>query len=147
MASFNKVILAGNLVRDPETRYTTTGKAIGKFSLAINRRWKSESGEMMEEVTYVDVDAFGKSAETIAQYCRKGSGILVEGRLKLEQWEDKQTGQKRSRLGVVLESFQFIGGKQEKQGEHDDVQKDWPKRNDAASPAAGESVPDDDVPF
>ena len=109
MNGFNKVILAGNLTRDPELRYTPGGMAIAKFGLAVNRKWKdSQSGEMKEEVTFVDIDAFGKQAETIGNYLKKGRPILVEGRLKLDQWDDKQTQQKRSRLGVVLEAFTFL---------------------------------------
>jgi len=108
MANFNKVILAGNLTRDPELRYTPKGMAIAKIGLAINRTWKNEAGETKEEVTFVDVDAFGRTAEVIGQYLKKGRPILVEGRLRLDQWDDKQTGQKRSRLGVVMESFQFM---------------------------------------
>src|SRR6478672_2663626 len=109
MANFNKVILAGNLTRDPELRYTPKGTAIAKFGLAINRSWRTDAGENKEEVTFVDLDAFGKQAETLAQYMKKGSPLLVEGRLKLDQWDDKQTGQKRSRMGVVVEGFQFLG--------------------------------------
>jgi len=108
MANFNKVILAGNLTRDPEVRYTPKGTAIAKLGMAINRTWKTDTGETKEEVTFVDVDAFGRTAEVISQYLKKGRPILVEGRLKLDQWDDKQTGQKRSRLGVVLENFQFL---------------------------------------
>jgi single-strand DNA-binding protein len=109
MNGFNKVILAGNLTRDPELRYTPSGTAIAKFGLAINRKWKdAQSGEMKEEVTFIDVDAFGKTAETIGNFLKKGRPILIEGRLKLDQWDDKQTQQKRSRLGVVLESFNFL---------------------------------------
>jgi single-strand DNA-binding protein len=108
MANFNKVILAGNLTRDPEVRYTPKGTAIAKLGMAINRTWKTETGETKEEVTFVDVDAFGRTAEVISQYLKKGRPILVEGRLRLDQWDDKQTGQKRSRLGVVLENFQFL---------------------------------------
>lgn len=108
MANFNKVILAGNLTRDPELRYTPKGTAIARIGLAINRKWKSETGEMKEEVTFVDVDAFGKQAETIGQYLKKGRPILIEGRLRYDTWEDKQSGQKKSKLGVVLESFQFM---------------------------------------
>ena len=110
MANFNKVILAGNLTRDPELRYTPKGTAIAKFGLAINRVWKNEAGESKEETTFVDLDAFGRQAETLAQYMKKGSPLLVEGRLRLDQWDDKQTGQKRSKLGVVVEGFQFLGG-------------------------------------
>src|ERR1043166_8033959 len=108
MANFNKVILAGNLTRDPELRYTPKGTAIAKLGLAINRTWKNEAGETKEEVTFVDVDSFGRQAEVIAQYVKKGRPLLVEGRLKLDQWEDKNTHQKQSKLRVVLESFSFL---------------------------------------
>src|SRR5262247_3426096 len=108
MANFNKVILAGNLTRDPELRYTPKGMAIAKFGLAVNRTWTSETGEKKEEVTFVDIDVFGRTAENVGQYMRKGSQILIDGRLRLDQWDDKQTGQKRSRLGVVLESCSFL---------------------------------------
>src|ERR1700749_1473616 len=109
MASFNKVILVGNLTRDPELRYTPKGMAIAKIGLAVNRNWTNEAGEKKEEVTFVDVDIFGRTAENVAQYMKKGRPILVEGRLRLDQWDDKQTGQKRSRLGVVAETVQFLG--------------------------------------
>ena len=109
MASFNKVILMGNVTRDPELRYTPKGMAIAKFGLAVNRVWRNEAGESKEEVTFVDIDAFGKQAETLGQYIKKGSPLFVEGRLKLDQWDDKQTGQKRSKLGVVGETVQFLG--------------------------------------
>jgi single-strand DNA-binding protein len=155
MASFNKVILVGNLTRDIELRYTPKGVAIGKLGLAVNRVWRNEAGETKEEVTFVDVDSFGKQAETLAQYVRKGSPLLVEGRLRLDQWDDKQTGQKRSRLGVVLESFQFLGGPN--RGEATGTEA--PRRQaGAAAPAAAAQPPpaaeadappteEDDVPF
>jgi single-strand DNA-binding protein len=148
MAGFNKVILVGNLTRDPELRYTPKGVAIAKLGLAVNRVWKSETGESKEEVTFVDIDAFGKQAETIAQYLKKGSPLLVEGRLRLDQWDDKQTGQKRSRLGVVLEGFQFLGG-----GNRAEGGAEAPRRPSATAEAlpAGEAAPaapeEDDVPF
>ena len=109
MASFNKVILIGNLTRDPELRYTPKGMAIAKVGLAVNRTWRNEAGETKEEVTFVDVDIFGRTAENVGQYMRKGRPMMVEGRLKLDQWDDKATGQKRSRLGVVAETVQFLG--------------------------------------
>ena len=109
MASFNKVILLGNLTRDPELRVpASTGNAICKLGLAVNRRYNTRDGEQREETTFVDIDAFGRQAETLAKYCRKGSGLLVEGRLRLDQWETQQ-GEKRSKLNVVLENFQFVG--------------------------------------
>ncbi len=109
MASFNKVILVGNLTRDPELRYTPKGMAIAKVGLAVNRNWTSETGEKREEVTFVEVDIFGRTAENVAQYMKKGRPILIEGRLRLDQWDDKQTGQKRSKLSVVGEVVQFLG--------------------------------------
>jgi single-strand DNA-binding protein len=109
MASFNKVILVGNLTRDPELRYTPKGTAIAKIGVAVNRVWTNEAGEKKEEVTFVDVDIFGRTAENVGQYMRKGRPILIEGRLRLDQWDDKQTGQKKSRLGVVAENVQFLG--------------------------------------
>src|SRR6266436_4551058 len=116
MASFNKVILVGNLTRDPELRYTPKGTAIAKIGLAVNRVWTNEAGEKKEEVTFVDIDMFGRTAENVAQYMRKGSPLLVEGRLRLDQWDDKQTGQKRSKLGVVAESVQFLGSPRSNEG-------------------------------
>lgn len=112
-ASYNKVILMGNLTRDPELRYTPKGTAVVKIGLAVNRTWKTESGEQKEEVSFIDIDAFGRQAEVIAQYMKKGSPLFVEGRLKLDTWEDKNTKQKQSKLKVVLEGFNFIGGPRE----------------------------------
>src|SRR5580693_2391806 len=111
MPSFNRVIIAGNLTRDPELRYTPKGSAVANFSLAVNRTWKNEAGESKEEVTFIDIEAWGRQAEVIAQYMRKGRPLLVEGRLKLDTWEDKNTHQKQSKLKVVLESFSFIDSK------------------------------------
>jgi len=152
MANFNKVILAGNLTRDPEVRYTPKGTAIAKLGMAINRTWKTDTGETKEEVTFVDVDAFGRTAEVISQYLKKGRPILVEGRLKLDQWDDKQTGQKRSRLGVVLENFQFLdsgrgdgggGGGSRSQAS---APTSAPTSPDAPEPD-GPAPEEDDVPF
>jgi single-strand DNA-binding protein len=152
MASFNKVILMGNLTRDPELRYTSKGTAIAKIGLAVNRVWRTESGEQKEEVTFVDVDAFGRQADTIGQYLKKGRPILVEGRLKLDTWDDKQSGQKKSKLGVILETFQFVGSAQGQQGQ-------GPARDSAPTEGARPRVtennptpaedmpPEDDVPF
>jgi single-strand DNA-binding protein len=109
MPSLNKVMLMGNLTRDPELRVTPKGTPICQFSLAINRQFKMESGESREEVIYVDIEAWGKQGETIAKYMTKGRPLFVEGRLRLDQWEDKNTKEKRSRMKVVLEQFQFLG--------------------------------------
>lgn len=108
MSSFNKVILLGNLTRDPEIRFTPKGQPIGKIGLAVNRKYKTESGEQKEEVTFVDVDCFGKQAELIGQYLKKGAPLFIEGRLKLDSWE--KDGKKEYKLKVVLENFQFLGG-------------------------------------
>jgi len=108
MANFNKVILAGNLTRDPELRYTPKGTAVARITLAVNRTWKGENGESKEEVSFVDVDIWGRQAEVISQYMKKGRPLLVEGRLKQDTWEDKNTKQKQSKLKVVLESFSFL---------------------------------------
>jgi len=154
MANFNKVILAGNLTRDPELRYTPKGTAIAKIGMAINRTWKNETGETKEEVTFVDVDAFGRQAEVIAQYMKKGRPLLVEGRLKLDQWEDKNTHQKQSKLKVVLEGFSFIDSKGADGGVPSEAPRARPATPAAApagAPAAAEpeaSEPEqDDVPF
>ena len=110
MANFNKVILAGNLTRDPELRYTPKGTAVARITLAINRTYGGGEGggEKKEEVSFVDVDVWGRQAEVISQYMKKGRPLLVEGRLKQDTWEDKNTKQKQSKLKVVLESFSFI---------------------------------------
>jgi len=151
MASFNKVILAGNLTRDPELRYTPKGTAVARLGIACNRKWKSETGEMKEEVTFVDVDAFGKTAETIGQYLKKGRPILIEGRLRYDTWEDKQSGQKKSKLGVVLENFQFLdsgGGRGEGAAEASRSRPASGSAPAAPEPAEGDGPPEhDDVPF
>lgn len=110
MASLNKVMLIGNLTRDPEIRYTPKGNAVADVAIAINRRYRVED-EVREETTYVDITFWGRQAETAAQYLKKGRPIFVEGRLQLDSWEDKNTGQKRSRLRVVGDGFQFLGGR------------------------------------
>jgi len=110
MASFNKVILLGNLTRDPELRFTPKGQAVARLGLAVNRSYKTDTGETKEEVTFIDIDAWGKQAELIGQYLKKGNPLFVEGRLRLDQWDDKNTGQKVSKLKVVMENFQFVGG-------------------------------------
>src|ERR1700758_2966963 len=110
MPNLNSVMLMGNLTRDPEIKYITKGKAIANFGIAVNRNYSTEGGEKREEVTFIDLEAFGRTAEIIGEYFKKGAPIFVEGRLKLDQWDDKQTGEKRSKLKVSIENFQFIGG-------------------------------------
>ena len=154
MPSLNKVLLMGNLTRDPELRVTPKGTPICQFSLAINRQFKMESGETREEVIYVDVEAWGKQGETIAKYMTKGRPLYVEGRLRLDQWEDKTTKEKRSRMKVVLEQFQFLGDNRGAPGSAEPgidqtaspERHSPPARSAAPKPAAQENL-DEDVPF
>lgn len=114
MASYNKVLLMGNLTRDPELRYTQNNMAICKIGMAVNRRFKDgQSGEWREEPTFVDVTIFGKRGEAFEKYHRKGQSAFVEGELRLDNWEDKNTGQKRSKLYVVAENWEFVNGGRE----------------------------------
>ena len=143
MASFNKVILVGNLTRDPELRVTGTGLSICKIGLAVNRSYTSKDGESKDETTYVDVDAFGKQAEILGKYMQKGRPLMVEGRLKLDQWESND-GQKRSKLGVVLESFQFLGGRDDNAQRSTSASE---SNTQATSNDTQEESFDGDVPF
>ena len=154
MANLNKVMLIGNLTRDPELRVTPKGTAICTFSIAVNRKFKDDSGGEREEVTYVDIEAWGKSGENISKYCTKGRPLFVEGRLRLDQWEDKTTKEKRSRMKVVLENFQFLGGGRSEGGapgaEGGEARTYAPRAGAApkpAAPAAPQENLDEDVPF
>ncbi|HEX4124908.1 MAG TPA: single-stranded DNA-binding protein [Tepidisphaeraceae bacterium] len=111
MANYNKVILVGNLTRDPQLRYLPSQMAVVDFGLAVNHRFRTKTGEDREEVCFIDCSAFGKGAEIINQYCTKGRPLLVEGRLKYDTWEDKQGGGKRSKHVVVVDNFQLLGGR------------------------------------
>ena len=160
MANLNKVMLIGNLTRDPELRVTPKGTAICTFSLAVNRKFKDESGGEREEVTYVDIEAWGKSGENISKYCTKGRPLFVEGRLRLDQWEDKNTKEKRSRMKVVLENFQFLGDSRGGAGgaggapaasepgidQTASPERHSPPSRGPAKPGATENL-DEDVPF
>lgn len=153
MASFNKVILAGNLTRDPELRYTPKGTAVAKIGLAVSRSWTGEDGQKKEEVSFIDVEAWGRQGEVIAQYMKKGRPLLVEGRLKLDSWEDKNTKQKVSKLKVVLESFSFIDSKpSDAGGSAPGSAPSAPRQSAAPAPSGppleGDGPPEsDDVPF
>src|SRR3954453_15888057 len=127
MASFNKVILLGNLTRDPEIRYTPKGSAGCDLGIAVNRQYTLENGERREEVTYVDVVLWARLAEIAAEYLKKGRPVFIEGRLQLDTWDDKQSGQKRSKLRVIGENMQMLGS---------------PRTGGAAAPDSG----DDDRP-
>ena len=158
MAYLNKVFLIGNLTRDPELRVTPKGTAICQFGLAVNRQFKDESGQTRDETTFVDIEAWGKQGELVAKYLTKGSPAMVEGRLKFDQWEDKQTQQKRSKLKVVLENVQFLSsrgaggapaaGSDEGVDQTAPVERHSPPARGSAKPAAPaqESI-DEDVPF
>jgi single-strand DNA-binding protein len=113
MASLNKVMLIGNLTRDPEVEYTPKGTAITEIGMAINRNYTTADGERREEVTYVDVSFFGKQAEVLGQWMKKGRPLYVEGRLRLDSWDDKESGKKQYRLRITGEEFQFLGSKNE----------------------------------
>jgi single-strand DNA-binding protein len=148
MASFNKVILMGNLTRDPELRFTPKGTAVAKLGLAVNRVWKTETGETKEEVLFIDVEAFSRQAETIGQYLKKGSPILVEGRLRLDTWDDKQTNQKRSKIFVIAENVKFLGSGQPREGGAPENARNRPPATPAPTASEpAEETPSDDVPF
>ncbi len=112
----NRVMLAGNLTRDPQVRFFANEKAVTEFSLAINRRYKTADGQLKEEVTFVDIEAFGRTAELVGQYLTKGRACFVEGRLRLDSWEDKKDGQKRSKLRVVADNVHFLDSNKDRQG-------------------------------
>ena len=112
MPNLNKVMIMGNLTRDPEIKYTPKGMAIAHFGVAVNRVWSNEAGEKQEEVTFIDIEMFGRKAEVVGEYFKKGKPIYVEGRLKLDSWDDKTSGQKKSKLKVVGETFEFLGSRE-----------------------------------
>ena len=143
MAYLNKCFLIGNLTRDPELRVTPKGTSIASFGLAINRQSKNADGSHADEVTFVDIEAWGKQAELVAKYLAKGSPCMVEGRLRLDSWEDKNTQQKRSRLKVVLENVQFLGARSN--GTPAEV-REGDQATTAPAPAANPHL-EDDVPF
>lgn len=113
MPSFNRIVLLGNLTRDPQIKNLPSSTTVADFGLAMTRRFRTKSGEEREDVCFIDCAAFGKQAEVIAQYCRKGRSLLVEGRLKYDAWDDKDTGSRRSKISVVVENFQFMSARDE----------------------------------
>jgi single-strand DNA-binding protein len=141
MASFNKVLLLGNLTRDPQMRYLPSQTPVTDFGMACNRKFKTAAGEQREEVLFVDCVAFGRQAEVINQYCTKGRPLFVEGRLKLDTWEDKNGGGKRSKLSVVVENFQLLGGRDGAGGEAGGSGQEGPRSAPAGRPAAPRSAP------
>jgi single-strand DNA-binding protein len=157
MANLNKVMLIGNLTRDPELRYTPKGTAVADIGLAINRVWTNEQNQRQEETTFVDVTLWGRQAELAQQYLTKGRGAYIEGRLQMDTWDDKQTGQKRSKLKVVGENLQFLpdgkGGSGGGQG-GGSPQASRPSAPPRSNPPQGGSAgpaddyqDEDDIPF
>ena len=138
MASLNKVILIGNLTRDPELRVTPKGTAICQFGIAINRTFKDDAGNQRDETTFVDIEAWGKTGENASRLFTKGKPILIEGRLKLDTWDDKTTGQKRSKLKVICENWQFVGPK--------DTAPASERQEQRPTPPPADNI-DEDVPF
>jgi single-strand DNA-binding protein len=153
MASFNKVILLGNLTRDPEVRYTPKGSAVCDLGLAVNRAYTLDSGEKREEVTFVDVVLWARLAEIAGEYLKKGRPVFIEGRLQLDTWDDKTSGQKRSKLRVIGETMQLLGsrpggGSGGSEGGGDE-ERSAPRGKPSAPPkAAAAAEPDEDeIPF
>ena len=143
MASYNKVILMGNLTCDVELKYTPSGTAQARFSLASNRKFKdAKTNELREEVMFVGVEVWGKQAEAANQYLTKGRPVLIEGRLKFDQWDDKQTGQKRSKHYVVAERVQFLGD-----GKGRAASAPTPAASNASGPADDLAIDESSVPF
>lgn len=157
----NLTIYAGHLTRDPELRTTPNGKSVVAFSIANNRTWRDEGGNEHEDVCFLDVEAWGKTAETIAKWFQKGKPIQVQGHLKLDQWEDKATGQKRSRIKMVAERFFFVGGNKDDGGEQHEQQGEQrqsppPQQRQQSQQRSSQPPPrrqqvsenlDEDVPF
>ena len=153
MANVNKVILIGNVTRDPEVKFTSKGSAVTDIALAINRNYTLDNGEKREETTYVDVELWGRLAEIAGEYAKKGRPVYVEGRLRMDSWDDKATGQKRSRMKVVGENLQLLGARTggAPQGSHEHEGGGEPATRRSAAPTRPvtppSSEPDDDIPF
>ncbi len=162
MANLNKVMLIGNLTRDPEIKYTPKGQAIAELGLAINRRYTTESGEKREETTFVDVTLWGRLAEIAKEYLTKGRPVYIEGRLTLDTWDDKQTGQKRSKMRVTGDQMQLLGSRGDGSGgggggSHEEYDQRPPSRGQGGgggqparkppAPATPSAEDDDDIPF
>ncbi len=149
MASFNKVLLLGNLTRDPEVRYTPKGSAVADLAIAVNRVYTLDNGEKREEVTYVDVTLWARLAEIAGEYLKKGRPVFIEGRLQLDSWDDKQSGQKRSKLRVIGETMQLLGSRPGGAGAAEE--SDQPRAASRPAPPPKTPAPaepdDDEIPF
>lgn len=146
MPSLNKVMIIGNVTRDPELKYTPKGTAVTDLGIAINRNYTNTAGEKVEEVTYVDIELWGRLAEIAGEYAKKGKPVYIEGRLKIESWEDKETQKKRQRLKVIGEGLQLLGSNPGRTPQEPD---EAPRKRDAAAPPQRPPVEpeDDDIPF
>ena len=149
MPNLNRVMLMGNVTRDPEIKYTPKGSAVCELGLAVNRIYSADNGERREETTFVDVELWGRQAEIAGEYLKKGRPAYIEGRLKLDTWDDKQTGQKRSKMRVVCENLQLLGSKPEgEQGQREERPKQPARQSPPRPPADPDlDVSDDDIPF
>jgi single-strand DNA-binding protein len=150
--NLNKVLLLGNLTRDPELRYTPKGTAVGDISLAVNRVWNNEQGQRQEEVTFVEVTLWGRQAEIAQQFLAKGRGVFIEGRLHMDSWEDKESGQKRTKLKVVAEALQFIPDGKRAEPSAGAGRLPAPNTSHAGRPISAmddslDNHDDDDIPF
>lgn len=145
-ANYNKVLLMGNLTRDIELRHTPGNQAVANIGLAVNRRYRAGDGEMKEETTFVDCEAWGKTAETMSKYLHKGRPVFIEGRLKLDTWQDKNDGSNRSKLRVVVESFQFVDSR-EGGGGGGGGSGGGGNYSNAGSSSDSNGGGDDDIPF
>ena len=150
MASLNKVFLMGNLTRDPELRFIDSGTPVAEFGMAINRNWKGQDGSNKEETCFVDVTVWGRRAEVVNEYLRKGRPVFIEGRLKFDTWEARDGGGRRSKLRVVADNFQFIGGRRDENGGGGGgggARSGAPAGAGAQSAADGMGLSDDEIPF
>lgn len=159
MANVNKVILIGNVTRDIEVKFTPKGSAVADVGLAINRKYSLDNGEKREETTFVDIELWGRLAEIAGEYAKKGSPLYVEGRLRMDTWDDKTSGQKRSKIKIVGENIQLLGGRSSGGASYSSEEESsssaqsrpaarTPERRPAPAAAADPSAaPDDDIPF
>ncbi len=147
MRGFSKAIITGNLTRDPELRTTPNGSTVCGFSVAVNRVYRDASGEQKEDVSFIDCSAWGKLGEMIAQYAKKGSGVLVSGRLDQRSWEDKNDGKKRSRVEIVVEDFNFTGAANNREGGSSFQSADAEPSNDIPDDIPEGEIDLSDVPF
>ena len=149
MRGFSKVIIAGNITRDPELRATPSGAQVCSFSVAVNRNYRDSSGNMQESVSFFDCSAWGRTGETISQYAKKGTGILLSGRLEQRSWDDKATGQKRSRVEITVDDFNFIGGGDRPEGGNyggGTGATSAPSASSAAAPAQNQEQVPEEIP-